>query len=248
MQAEGISREEAKARIFMVDRFGLLTEGMSDLRDFQEELAQSQKALADWTYSGEYASLLDVMHCAQPTVLIGVSGQPGLFTEQVIHAMQQYTPEPIIFPLSNPSSRVEANPADVIRWTHGKAIVATGSPFAPVQYEGKTYPIAQCNNSYIFPGIGLGVLAVKANRITEEMLMAACRTLADASPLANGASAHLLPAITEISALSKRIAFAVGKVAQEQGHALEITDEMLEQRITGNYWKADYRDYKRVSI
>ncbi|RUO20378.1 NAD-dependent malic enzyme [Aliidiomarina iranensis] len=248
MQAEGISRAEAKSRIYMVDRFGLLTSGMSDLRDFQEELAQSPEALAEWTYSGEYASLLDVMHCAQPTVLIGVSGQPGLFTEQVILTMQQYTPEPIIFPLSNPSSRVEADPADVIKWTKGKAIVATGSPFAPVQYEGKTYPIAQCNNSYIFPGIGLGVLAVKANRITEEMLMAACRTLADASPLANGASAHLLPAITEISSLSKRIAFAVGKVAQEQGHALEITDEMLEQRIAANYWKADYRDYKRVSI
>ncbi|RUO36201.1 NAD-dependent malic enzyme [Aliidiomarina shirensis] len=248
MQAEGISREEAKARIYMVDRFGLLTEGMGDLRDFQEELAQSRSALADWTYSGEYATLLDVMHCAQPTVLIGVSGQPGLFTEQVVLTMQQYTPEPIIFPLSNPSSRVEANPADVIQWTKGKAIVATGSPFAPVQYDGITYPIAQCNNSYIFPGIGLGVLAVKANRITEEMLMAACRTLADASPLANGASGHLLPAITEISTLSKRIAFAVGKVAQEQGHALEITDEMLEQRIAANYWKADYRDYKRVSI
>lgn len=248
MQAEGLTREDAKARIFMVDRFGLLTEGMTGLRDFQEALAQDKNALMDWTYSGEYASLLDVMHCAQPTVLIGVSGQPGLFTEQVIHAMQQYTPEPIIFPLSNPSSRVEATPTDVIRWTRGKAIVATGSPFAPVQYEGRAFPIAQCNNSYIFPGIGLGVLAVKSNRITEEMLVAACRTLADESPLANGASGHLLPAITEISALSKRIAFAVGKVAQEQGHALEISDEMLEQRISANYWKADYRDYKRVSI
>ncbi|MFU8785216.1 NAD-dependent malic enzyme [Aliidiomarina sp.] len=248
MCSEGLSREEAKARIFMVDRFGLLTEGMEGLRDFQEELVQSKAALADWQYSGNFASLLDVMHCAQPTVLIGVSGQPGLFTEQVIRAMHQYTPAPIIFPLSNPSSRVEALPSDVLEWTNGDAVVATGSPFAPVHRGKTTYPIAQCNNSYIFPGIGLGVLAVKATRITEEMLVAASRTLAEASPLANGESNHLLPAITEIAELSKKIAFAVGKVAQEQGHALELTDEVLEQRIANNFWRAHYREYKRVSI
>ncbi|RUO30154.1 NAD-dependent malic enzyme [Aliidiomarina sanyensis] len=248
MCAEGLTREQAKAKIFMVDRFGLLTEGMADLRDFQQALVQPKSVVAEWTFSGDFASLLDVMHCAQPTVLIGVSGQPGLFTEQVVHAMQQYTPEPIIFPLSNPSKRVEATPTDVIRWTQGKAIVATGSPFSPVQYQGTTYPIAQCNNSYIFPGIGLGVLAVKANRITEEMLMAASRMLAESSPLAAGESEHLLPAITEIAALSKRIAFAVGKVAQEQGHALELPDDVLEQRIDDQFWKPQYRQYKRVSI
>lgn len=248
MCSEGLSRAEAKARIFMVDRFGLLSEGMQDLRDFQAELVQPNSALADWTYSGEFASLLDVMHCAKPTVLIGVSGQPGLFTEQVVRAMQQYTPEPIIFPLSNPSRRVEASPSDVLQWTDGKAVVATGSPFAPVTLNNTTYPIAQCNNSYIFPGIGLGVLAVKATRITEEMLIAASRTLADASPLANGESEHLLPAITDIAALSKKIAFAVGKVAQQQGFALELADEVLEQRINSNFWQAHYRQYKRVSI
>lgn len=248
MCAEGLSREQAKSQIYMVDRFGLLSENMPDLRDFQQELVQPNALLENWTFSGDYPSLLDVMHCAQPTVLIGVSGQPGLFTEQVVHAMQQYTPEPIIFPLSNPSKRVEASPIDVIRWTQGKAIVATGSPFSPVQYQGKTYPIAQCNNSYIFPGIGLGVLAVKANRITEEMLMIASQTLAQYSPLANGESEHLLPAITQIATLSKKIAFAVGKVAQEQGHALEIADDVLEQRIASNFWKPEYREYKRVSI
>ncbi|WP_194757057.1 NAD-dependent malic enzyme [Aliidiomarina indica] len=248
MCTEGLTRDQAKARIFMVDRFGLLSEGMPALRDFQEALTQPASLISNWTFSGDYPSLLDVMHCAQPTVLIGVSGQPGLFTEQVVHAMQQYTPEPIIFPLSNPSKRVEAAPIDVIRWTNGKAIVATGSPFSAVQYQGKTYPIAQCNNSYIFPGIGLGVLAVKASRITEEMLITASRTLAQYSPLANGDSEHLLPAITEISTLSKKIAFAVGKVAQEQGHALEITDDVLAQRIDGHFWKPAYREYKRVSI
>ncbi|MCL5254923.1 MAG: NAD-dependent malic enzyme [Gammaproteobacteria bacterium] len=248
MCAEGLNRAEAKARIFMVDRFGLLSEGMDGLRDFQEELVQPKSVIDTWQFSGDYPSLLDVMHCAQPTVLIGVSGQPGLFTEQVVHAMQQYTPEPIIFPLSNPSRRVEAAPADVIRWTHGKAIIATGSPFAPVHFEGKTFPIAQCNNSYIFPGIGLGVLAVKANRITEEMLMAASRTLAEHSPQVRGESNHLLPAITEIAALSKEIAFAVGKVAQQQGHALELDDDTFRQKINANFWRAEYRQYKRVSI
>lgn len=248
MCAEGLSRTEAKARIFMVDRFGLLSEGMEGLRDFQDELVQPKSVIDTWQFSGDYPSLLDVMHCAQPTVLIGVSGQPGLFTEQVVHAMQQYTPEPIIFPLSNPSRRVEAAPADVIRWTNGKAIIATGSPFAPVHFEGKTFPIAQCNNSYIFPGIGLGVLAVKASRITEEMLMAASRTLAEHSPQVRGESNHLLPAITEIAALSKEIAFAVGKVAQQQGHALELDDDTFRHRINANFWRAEYRQYKRVSI
>lgn len=248
MCAEGLTREQAKARIFMVDRFGLLTEGMSDLRDFQEALVQSKASISGWTYSGDFPALLDVMHSAQPTVLIGVSGQPGLFSEEVVQAMQKYTPEPIIFPLSNPSKRVEATPADVIRWTHGKAIIATGSPFNPVQYEGKIFPVAQCNNSYIFPGIGLGVLAVKATRITEEMLMAASRMLADSSPICKGEGEHLLPSITQISQLSKRIAFAVGKVAQQQGFALEIPDDVLEQRISDQFWKPEYRQYKRVSI
>lgn len=248
MEAEGLTRAEAKQQIFMVDRFGLLTEGMSDLRDFQAELVQPRARIDEWSFSGDFPALLDVMHCAHPTVLIGVSGQAGLFTEQVIRAMQQHVPEPIIFPLSNPSKHVEATPADVIEWTDGQALVATGSPFNPVHYEGRDYPIAQCNNAYIFPGIGLGVLAVKAKRVSNEMLIAASQTLADASPLARGEGVHLLPALGDIGQLSKDIAFAVGKVAQEQGHALEITDEELQRRITRNFWNPEYRRYKRVSL
>ncbi|TMP84654.1 NAD-dependent malic enzyme, partial [Pseudoalteromonas ruthenica] len=120
-----------------------------------------------------------------PDILIGVSGQPGLFTEQVIRAMYSGCERPIIFPLSNPSRQVEAHPKDVIAWTQGNAIVATGSPFEPVEFEGNTYPIPQCNNSYIFPGIGLGVIAAKATRITDNMLMVSSKTLAESSPLAN---------------------------------------------------------------
>lgn len=248
MVAEGISPEQARAQIYMVDRYGMLVEGMPDLRDFQQALMQPSAAISDWQFSGEYPSLLDVMYCAKPTVLIGVSGQKGLFTEQVIQAMQQSCARPIIFPLSNPSRNVEATPQQVIEWTHGQAIVATGSPFAPVVYEQRSYPIAQCNNSYIFPGVGLGVLAVKSNRISNEMIMAASQTLAESSPAVNGSGTDLLPPITQIANLSKRIAFAVGKVAQAQGHALEVSDEVLLERIENNFWHPRYRHYKRVSI
>lgn len=248
MVAEGLSDEQARRQIFMVDRFGLLTEGMSDLRDFQQALAQPLSQLSDWQHSGDYASLLDVMHCAKPGILIGVSGQPGLFTEQVIRAMHQHTKQPIIFPLSNPSRQIEAHPAHVVEWTNGEAIIATGSPYDVVKYQGEDYPIAQCNNSYIFPGIGLGVIAVKARIISDDMLMAASNTLADASPRVNGTSKQLLPGITNIAELSKQIAFNVAKVAQQQGLALEISDETLRARIDANFWQPEYRRYKRVSV
>jgi malate dehydrogenase (oxaloacetate-decarboxylating) len=248
MVSEGISEAQARSQIFMVDRYGLLTEGMEDLRDFQQVLTQKQESLSEWNYSGDYASLLDVMHCAKPDILIGVSGQPGLFTEQVIKAMHQGCKQPIIFPLSNPIKQVEAMPEDVIAWTNGEAIVATGSPFEPVMFNGKEHIIPQCNNSYIFPGIGLGVVAVGAKRITDEMLMVASETLAAASPRANTGEGSLLPPLTQVEALSKKIAFNVAKKAIEQSVALEISDEKLASLIERNYWLPEYRDYKRVSI
>ncbi len=248
MVSEGLSDEQARRQVFMIDRFGLVTEGMEGLRDFQQKLQQSQADIAEWTYSGQYPSLLDVMHCAQPDVLIGVSGQPGLFTEQVIRAMKSHCELPIIFPLSNPSRQVEARPEQVIEWTDGEVVIATGSPFKPVEYKGKTFPIAQCNNSYIFPGIGLGVLASKAKLISDEMLMAASNALAAASPIANTGEGALLPPLTAISGLSKEIAFAVAKVAMEQDLALEISDEVLIKKIEDNFWEAEYRPYKRTSI
>lgn len=248
MCQEGLDEAQARKQIFMIDRYGLVTEGMENLRDFQQRLQQQKSDLEDWTFSGEFASLLDVVNCAKPDVLIGVSGQPGLFTEQVIKAMAQNCEQPIIFPLSNPSRQVEARPEQVIEWTEGNVIVATGSPFKPVEYDGQSYPIAQCNNSYIFPGIGLGVIACKARLISDEMLMATSNALADASPLAKGESNELLPPLTTITELSKEIAFAVAKVAIQQGLALEQSDEMLKAAIERNFWKAEYRPYKRVSI
>src|SRR5690554_553101 len=248
MMAEGLTDEQARRQIFMVDRHGLLTEGMSDLRDFQQALAQPLTYIGDWQYSGPYASLLDVIHCAKPSILIGVSGLAGLFTEQVIRAMHQYTPQPIIFPLSNPSRQIEAHPEKIVEWTEGQAIIATGSPFAPVEYQGQQYPIAQCNNSYIFPGIGLGVIAAKAQLISDEMLMAASNTLAEQSPRVLGKGPHLLPPINQIAELSKKIAFQVASVAVQQGLALQVSDEQLWQKIDDNFWYPTYRHYRRVSI
>jgi malate dehydrogenase (oxaloacetate-decarboxylating) len=248
MCSEGITDAQARSQVFMVDRYGLLVDGMLGLRDFQQRLCQSIDSLQEWSYSGEYPSLMDVINCAKPDILIGVSGQTGLFTEQVIRGMKQHCALPIIFPLSNPSRQVEATPQQVIEWTEGEVIIATGSPFKPVQYAGKTYVIAQCNNSYIFPGIGLGVIAAKASLVSDEMLMATSATLADASPLAETGQGALLPPLQDIAKLSKKIAFAVGKVAMAQGLALEVSDEVLRERIEKHFWMPEYRPYKRVSI
>jgi malate dehydrogenase (oxaloacetate-decarboxylating) len=189
-----------------------------------------------------------VVNNAKPTVLIGVSGAPGLFTEEIIRAMHSHCSRPIIFPLSNPTSRVEATPKDILHWTSGQALVATGSPFEPVVIDGQTYEIAQCNNSYIFPGIGLGVLATGARRVTDEMLMASSRALAECSPLAINGEGSLLPRLEEIHNVSRHIAFVVGKTAIEQGHALPTTDELLLQAIESNFWYPEYRRYRRTSF
>jgi malate dehydrogenase (oxaloacetate-decarboxylating) len=247
MISEGLSPEKARANIYMIDRYGLLTEGMTDLRDFQEVLTQNKTSQDNWSIKGDYASLVEVMHGAKPNVLIGVSGQKGLFTEEVIKAMQTHCDTPIIFPLSNPSKQVEASPEDVIKWTKGNVVIATGSPFKPVEYNGKIFDIAQCNNSYIFPGIGLGVVAAKISRITDEMLQVASETLANASPLANNGSGSLLPPLTDIAQLSKDIAFAIAKVAFKEKLALKMSDEKLTSKIEDSFWKAQYRDYRRVS-
>ncbi|KXO10120.1 NAD-dependent malic enzyme [Moritella sp. JT01] len=247
MKSEGLSDSQARARVFMVDRFGVLTDKMPNLLDFQQKLVQHQGLRDEWGIDSDVISLLDVMTHAKPSILIGVSGQPGLFTEKVIKTMAANTERPIIFPLSNPTSRVEATPQDLIRWTEGRALVATGSPFPPVSYGDELITIAQCNNSYIFPGIGLGVLAAEATRVTNAMLMAASRALADCSPLGRDGHGPLLPPLTEIHAVSKEIAFWVAKTAQLQGVALQTSDESIRSKIEKNFWLPEYREYKRVA-
>ncbi|WP_318490820.1 NAD-dependent malic enzyme [Photobacterium leiognathi] len=248
MISEGISDAQARSQVFMVDRWGLLINEMPNLLNFQQALVQKKEQLADWDVADNNISLLDVMRNAKPTILIGVSGVPGLFSEEVIREMYAHCERPIIFPLSNPTSRVEATPFDLIRWTDGNALVATGSPFDPVIYEGKTYPIAQCNNSYIFPGIGLGVLSVNARRVTNEMLMESSRALAECSPLAIHGHGPLLPPLEDIQKVSRKIAFAVAKKAVEQHKAPKNSDERIREKIDANFWKSEYRRYKRTSF
>ncbi|OBU14596.1 NAD-dependent malic enzyme [Photobacterium aquimaris] len=248
MVADGITDAQARSQVFMVDRWGLLVENMPNLLNFQQALVQKNTNIQDWELLDNNISLLDVMRNAKPTVLIGVSGVPGLFSEEVIREMYAHCPRPIIFPLSNPTSRVEATPFDLIHWTEGNALVATGSPFDPVVYEGKTYPIVQCNNSYIFPGIGLGVLAVNARRVTNEMLMESSRALAECSPLAINGEGPLLPGLEDIQKVSRKIAFAVAKKAVEQHKAPKNSDERIHEKIDANFWKSEYRRYKRTSF
>jgi malate dehydrogenase (oxaloacetate-decarboxylating) len=248
MVSEGISVQQARSQVFMIDRHGLLTEGMKGLRDFQQKLVQPETHIGSWSITGQYATLSEVVNNAKPDILIGVSGVSGLFTEQLIKDMKSHCNVPIIFPLSNPIKQVEATPSDIIKWTDGQVIIATGSPFSPVEYQGKTFHIAQCNNSYIFPGIGLGVVAANVSRITDEMLIVASETLANTSPLALCGEGELLPPLTAIANLSKDIAFAVAKVAYQQKLALEMSDDMLKAKIERNFWIPEYRRYKRISV
>ena len=248
MVVEGLSDAEARARVYMVDRFGLFTSNQPNLLDFQRKLAQSPDRVAHWGNPEGVISLLDVIQNAKPTVLIGVSGQPGLFTEEVIKTLAANCERPIVLPLSNPTSQVEAFPADILEWTEGKALIATGSPFEPVNYQGKLYNISQCNNSYIFPGIGLGVIAAGATRVTDSMLIASSNALADCSPLLQDPNADLLPDLNEIQQVSKFIAFKVAKAAMDAGVAPVLDDEALQQAIEANFWKPEYRDYKRVTF
>lgn len=248
MVNEGVTEEQARKQVFMVDRWGLLQDNMPNLQPFQKPLAQAANLLTQWEIEGDSISLQQVIEHGQPTILIGVSGANGLFTEELIRKMNSYCSRPIIFPLSNPTSRIEARPEDILRWTDGHALVATGSPFPPVNFGNHTYPIAQCNNSYIFPGIGLAVIAAQITRITDEMLMAASRTLAEHSPLAKDDKGCLLPPLDEIQELSKYIAFSVAKQAITEGLAPKISDDYLRQSIENNFWTPEYRRYKRTSF
>ncbi|CAJ0992001.1 NAD-dependent malic enzyme [Pantoea sp. Nvir] len=248
MKSEGLSDEEARERVMMVDRGGLLTDRLPNLLDFQSKLAQKSKNLKEWDTTSDSISLFEVVYNTRPDILIGVSGQPGLFTEEIIREMHKHCPNPIVMPLSNPTSRAEATPAEIIAWTDGNALVATGSPFSPVNWKGKTYPIAQCNNAYIFPGIGLGVIASGATRVTDSMLMMASRALADCSPLVNEGTGPVLPEIKDIQCVSKIIAMEVGKASQLAGVAVVTSADVLQHAVLNNFWSPHYRHYRRTSI
>ncbi|WP_227369085.1 NAD-dependent malic enzyme [Halomonas sp. M20] len=241
MMEEGLSDAEARKRIYMIDRHGLLTDDMEGLYEFQRRLAHSRSEVANWSGT----ELLDVVENAGLTVLIGVSGQKGLFTETIIRALHANCPNPLVMPLSNPTSRVEAIPQNILDWTNGEALVATGSPFPPAQVGERRVAIAQCNNAYIFPGVGLGVVASGAKRVTDTMLMAASNALANNAPIVVKGEGALLPSLGDIREVSMLIAFDVAKQAQEEGIALRSSDEALREVIERNFWYPRYRDYRR---
>lgn len=250
MISEGLSEAEAKANLWLIDIGGLIHTGRQDIEAISLPYAQAQQRVAAWQVENfDYITLADVVKNLHPTVLIGTSAQPGAFTQEIIEEMAQHTARPIIFPLSNPTSKCEAIPADVLAWSAGHAIIATGSPYAPVDaslYGGEgVRKIGQCNNAYIFPGVGLGVIASGARRVTDEMFVVAAKALSDLSPTLNDPTAPLFPALENVRTVSRQVAIAVAKEAQRTGLAEQTSPEELARRVDAQMWQPRYQRYRR---
>ncbi len=246
MIAAGLTEQQAYQRIYLVDRYGLFNTTMKNLLPFQQPLRQDSDHLAKWSVAdSSNITLKDVINNAKPTILLGVSGQPGLFSEEIVRAMASYTEHPILMPMSNPTSRCEAQPQNLIAWTNGKALIATGSPFADIHYEGQNYPIAQSNNCYIFPGLGLGVIASGARHISDAMLMQATFALANMAPAVQGTGKRLLPDLADIRDVSRHIALAVARQAVSEGLAEKKTDSELKELINQTWWEPGYSEIRR---
>jgi malate dehydrogenase (oxaloacetate-decarboxylating) len=246
LMAEGLPERDALARLWLVGRNGLLHSGMTDLQPVQMHYAQPLDRMERWKRDASQSfALNEVIEQVKPSVLIGTTGQPKMFTEEVVRAMARHVERPTILPLSNPTSRSEAIPADLISWTEGRALVATGSPFPAVLHGGRNFPIAQCNNVYIFPGVGLGVIACRARRVSDAVFLAAARALANASPARSDREAALFPPLEEITQISRGIALATGLQAQQEGLAEPTTPEELERRVDAARWDFRYLRLRR---
>jgi malate dehydrogenase (oxaloacetate-decarboxylating) len=242
MSATGLSQAEATRRFWCIGRHGLLTDDRTDLRDFQEPYARPAHEVASWARDVglDGISLGEVVRQVRPTILIGTSADPHAFTEQVVRDMAAQVERPIILPMSNPTELAEAVPSDLLAWTDGRALVATGSPFAPVTYAGTTHEIAQVNNALIFPGLGLGVIVARASRITDGMFLAAAGVVAAlVDPTTPGAA--LLPQVADLRATSAAVAVAVARAAQEEGVAASPPDEHLQDTVAAAMWQPEYR-------
>ena len=239
MVRDGLSPEEATARIWLVDRAGLVTDDTTGLPDYQRAYARPAAEVADWQRSSRGAvELLEVVRRARPTVLIGTSTNHGAFTREVVEAVSAGVERPIILPLSNPTERIEAMPEDVIAWSRGKALVATGIPVAPFDYEGTTFTIGQGNNALLYPGLGLGVIVSGASRVTDGMLLAAAQAVASqVDPTEPGAS--LLPPVENLRASSATVAVAVARQAQADGVATTSHDNLV-QAVQDAMWQPAY--------
>ena len=238
---DGLSETDARRRFWIVDKEGLLHDGRTDLAAEQRVYAQPAASLADWPRSAAGAvGLADVVATVHPTILIGLSTVGGAFTEPIVRAMASQVKRPIIFPLSNPTERGEAKPEDVIKWTEGRALVATGSPFPPVPYGGRTIPVGQCNNVFIFPAVGLGLVASRATRVTDGMMLAAARALGENSPALRDPNGSLLPAVKDIRRVAVEVAFAVAAEAQRAGLAPKTSPEDLRKQVVATQWTPAY--------
>lgn len=244
MMNQGLTEQEARSRFYLVDRYGLLHDEMKDLLPFQKGFVRPSASLQNWKLEKkEEITLTDVINNARPTILLGVSGQPNQFNEGMIKTMLSYCERPIIFPLSNPTSRAEAIPHDLLNWTAGKALIATGSPFEPVAMNSRKIEIAQCNNSYIFPGVGLGVVAGQAKRVTDLMMMAAAVALSELAPAVKTGEGRLLPELTSIREVSQHIARAVILQGIKEGHIEPMSDNQIHDSIKRTMWTPQYEPY-----
>ncbi|APD09783.1 MULTISPECIES: NAD-dependent malic enzyme [Thermus] len=250
MKREGLSEEEAKARVLVLDSRGLLVEGRN-MEAYKRPFAQRRERLRDWRFSGEYPNLLETIQNARATVLLGLSGQGGSFTEPVARAMLENTPRPVIFPLSNPTSASEALPDDLIYWTEGRALVAAGSPFPPVGYKGRTIPVGQGNNAFIFPGLGLGAVLARAREVTDGMVLEAAYALYD---LTQERFPDLLyPPVRHLREVSPYVAARVMKKALEEGVAEEeriqgLSFPELYAFVRSRFWEPRYLPYRPAPV
>jgi malate dehydrogenase (oxaloacetate-decarboxylating) len=229
---DGLSEKEARARFWIIDKDGLLDSNRGDLSDAQKTYARDSNEVKNWPRNSHgQIGLSEAIAQLNATILIGLSTVKGVFSESVVREMAKKTERPIIFPLSNPTSRSEAEPADLIEWTEARALVASGSPFAPVKYRGRRIDIAQCNNVFIFPAVGLGLLASKARRVTDRMMMAAAKALGDQSPALRDPAASLLPNVGTIRDVAREVAYAVAARAKDEGLAPEFGQEKGRQAV-----------------
>jgi malate dehydrogenase (oxaloacetate-decarboxylating) len=248
MVEAGIPERDARGRFYLVDRDGLLVEGMAGLQPFQAPFVQSRDRIAAWNLSSaDRIGLAEVVANAHPTVLIGTSGQAHSFSEQVVRSMAAHVRRPLIFPLSNPTERSEATPQDVFAWTEGRAVIGTGSPFPPIARDGRPFRIDQTNNAYVYPGVGLGAIAVKARRVSDGMFLAAARTIAELSPAKRDPRANLLPPLAELRRISLAVAIAVARQAETEGLARPTPDHDLAAAVRSMMWEPLYATYRRLS-
>jgi malate dehydrogenase (oxaloacetate-decarboxylating) len=246
MRDAGLSERDAYSRFYAIDRYGIIVEGGEGLRPEQQAFARQRAEVTKWKVTDpQNIGLLDVIKNVRPTVLIGVSGQQGGFTKEAMRTMAQDVARPIIFPLSNPNSRCEATPQEVADATEGRALIGTGSPFPPATYNGRPVPFVQTNNSYVFPGLALGILSSRARHVSDGMIKAAALALAELSPTRQDNNASLLPALETIRSVSKSVARAAGMQAIKDGLA-EMDAAALEKELEANFWEPIYEPYEYV--